>query len=151
MNGMNTSQEFPQGVSVFLWKGFVAVFVVVLMAGCAEAPPELQGLTAQEIQSVSARDLCEAYYYGQGSNVREELERRGLIPEADWPAVQKNIVRPGMRTCSVRAAWGAPNETVARTDAEVDLGMIYRRKGERIAVSLVDGRVTRMERTEESR
>lgn len=130
------------GFTLLVLSGFL-----FLTAGCAESP-ELDQLSGEELRRVSDRDLCEAYYYGRSEKVRGELNRRGLIPETDWRRVQRNRVRPGMRECSLLAAWGAPNNIIARTRADVDKVFVYDRKDRRTEVYVSDRRVERIREIE---
>lgn len=144
ITGKKTNKKDRIGRFVPLW---ITPFVVVLtlLGGCA-TPPDLDNLSDQKIRKVSDRDLCEAYHYGRGENVRQELKRRKLIREAQWPSVDKNVVRQGMRECAVRAAWGAPNYTFASTDQDIDKTFVFRRNGRKIEVRIADGRVRSIER-----
>jgi hypothetical protein len=80
------------------------VFSAAILGACALPDP----------QTVSDDSLCVRY----GNNIRAndpqraaaistEMERRGLrIADEDVTHIQRQIVRVGMTTCAMRAAWG---------------------------------------------
>lgn len=45
---------------------------------------------------------------GDPAAVRAELERRGAISPAEWPAIDAGKVGYGMSQCAVEAVWGTP-------------------------------------------
>lgn len=147
MESFGKSRNFYQTSSIrisslLLIYGLASIFI---LGGCA-TPSDLHQLSDQKLQKVSDRDLCEAYFYGQGENVRRELERRKLISETQWSTVHKNIVRKGMKECSVRAAWGAPEYTFAHTQSDRDKILVFQGDQAKIQVDIAEGRVKAVNR-----
>jgi hypothetical protein len=90
----------------------------VALAACTSKPP------AAPLVERSGIDLCEAYYIftkqtpdpAQAATVRQDIERRNLVPAAEWPAIESGQVSVGMSQCGALAAWGTPeanNQTVS--------------------------------------
>lgn len=128
---------------------FLILGLVFFLVGCSFPPPDLNNLSDDQLQRVTDRNLCEAYFHGQGKNVREEIKRRALVPRMDWSFVEKNKVRDGMKECSVRASMGDPSVTRAKTDADPEQVFVYRRDDRRIEVELHHGRVRVVRRIEQ--
>jgi len=118
------------------------------LLACAPNNPEYENLTQEQIRTLSARDLCEAHFYGQAAAVQNEIMRRNLIDEEDWKNVRNNRVYRGMSECAVRASLGNPSQTKARTSEDFDKILIFDRKKGQTRVFISDNRVQRVERPE---
>jgi len=97
----------------------LASLALQTLGGCA-AEPHPEAYT-----SLSNDQLCANYAY-EGSLIntsdyrgkfesrelrvfaRAEIEKRNLVPEADWTAIDDGMVVSNMPKCSVLAAWGTP-------------------------------------------
>jgi hypothetical protein len=108
----------------------------------------VSAISSQNYTSMSDLGLCSAFEEIRGcaqaplctvprherDNVRAELNRRKLIPAADWGNIEAGKVVRGMGHCSVLAAWGAP---ISTSDAGVTSTLGFGRKG---AVGLMNGK-----------
>lgn len=89
----------------------VAAAVLALgLGGCMTLGPD-------QAARMSDTQLCARAYvplrggiYGHTSDpvAREEIRRRGLITESDWPLVDNRQIQRGMGECALLASWGNP-------------------------------------------
>lgn len=126
---------------------FGILFVVLGFVACANRA-ELADLDEEEIRRVDDRELCEAYYYGQADNVRYEINRRGLIPEARWSAVDAQKTSPGMRECAIYASLGTPDRIAAKTGTEKSKVFYYEKNDLTVRIFYENNRVSKIERNE---
>jgi hypothetical protein len=54
---------------------------------------------------------------------RNEIDRRHLIPQRDWPIIEAGRIDYGMQRCSVLAAWYKPNSASRTRSGNTDVEM----------------------------
>jgi hypothetical protein len=65
--------------------------------------------TPNQLAAESAITLCAVYYDDHDLKVKGELVRRKLIPDQDWPIIDRHEVAVGMYDFEAIAAWGRPD------------------------------------------
>src|SRR5215469_11005329 len=99
---------------------------IVLLASCANPPPRGDLIARNSV------DLCEAYHIyakespdsAEAASIRQEIMRRGEVPEGEWAAIDRGEVLIGMSQCGALAAWGTPqanNQTITATGQTIQL------------------------------
>ena len=53
-------------------------------------------MTPEELALENSYNLCNAYNHNKNSNVRNELERRGLLSDTEWDLIDTNYIQVGM-------------------------------------------------------
>jgi hypothetical protein len=87
-----------------------------LGVGCAGHPGQINGMSPDELAAYPPHkriELCGAYGWQASENVKQELLKS--IPDADWSAIDQDVVKTGMDKCEVLAAWGPPSRTYFNT------------------------------------
>lgn len=107
-----------------------AAAISLLLASCTggRPPPASAGLIER-----GDIDLCEDYFIyhrqhpdpAQAATIKQEILRRGKIPESEWAAVDRGEILIGMTQCGALAAWGPPysnEQTVSGGSQTIRLG-----------------------------
>lgn len=106
------------------WAGFL------FLSGCAYCGAPGQWLAKYDPPTMKSDVLCEIYgrntpmiitlkptYFCRRAEIRAELERRKILCEKEWQAIDKHNIYIGMTKLAVLASWGRPydiNRTISK-------------------------------------
>jgi hypothetical protein len=99
----------------------------MLLVGCAAISPE-------RTAKMTDRQLCNSYGDARDnsairknlSNLKAEIDRRGLVKDGEWSLVEAREVKLGMSVCALRASWGPAKENTTTSRYGNGTQHIYR-------------------------
>ncbi|WP_299313116.1 hypothetical protein, partial [uncultured Halomonas sp.] len=79
------------------------VMAAVVLAGCASTAP------TKPLTAYTDVELCDLYSRGKDAEVRQEVKRRGIIPEREWMDIDAGVVHIGNSAMSLACTRGLPS------------------------------------------
>ena len=88
-------------------------------------------MSDEKLLALPTIELCLAYSHTRQDKIRPELERREVIPDSEWAAIEKKKIAIGMSIGGLFCSWGAPSPVegaanVTTTEEGTRVQWVYR-------------------------